>query len=398
MCWRWSPRFNSGIIGHISRTKSAERPKADSNDVVGLYLYRRKQRQLPMIKTSLYTLLAWNVLIILIFFSISESAQDKTLGEIRRELLGKEVVIGGTKATGMAVYPRQEALLDWHIAEGDTHSGYKVKKAGNFQDHAPYELKGRKGIVISIELVEDIFRKTKRGTSTDIFGEKIRDDTVENPYFDLVVRLEDSTLLITRNYYTNMKGSILKTIKDFDQQKNQIVQNIQTLVGKTIYPVGYSTIYPQDIGIKEITDTLRKDIYKLNGIENLTPLRIVNAKYLDNEHAILLKVESPQGRIGVILSPLAHISDESFRELPFLQMVAHSFLTSIPKTLSATEIEAIKKGSIFRGMSLTALHYSWGYPKKENDWGSTGKQLIYTDRLFVYIRDKKVVDWQALSR
>jgi hypothetical protein len=30
------PRFNSVIIGHISRTKSAERPKADSNDVVGL--------------------------------------------------------------------------------------------------------------------------------------------------------------------------------------------------------------------------------------------------------------------------------------------------------------------------------------------------------------------------
>jgi hypothetical protein len=92
------------------------------------------------------------------------------------------------------------------------------------------------------------------------------------------------------------------------------------------------------------------------------------------------------------------MSDESFGQLPFLQRVASSFLTSIPKTLSPVEIEAIKNGSLFRGMSLTALHYSWGYPQKENDWGSTGKQLIYADRLFVYIRDKKVVDWQALSR
>jgi hypothetical protein len=100
----------------------------------------------------------------------------------------------------------------------------------------------------------------------------------------------------------------------------------------------------------------------------------------------------------VILSPLAYMGDESFGQLPFLQKIAYSFLTSIPKTLSTAEVEAIKNGSIFRGMSLTALHYSWGYPQKENDWGSTGKQLIYTNTLFVYIRDKKIVDWQALSR
>ena len=227
-----------------------------------------------MIKTSLHILLALNILVILVFFRTCESAQDKTLGEIRRELLGKEVVIGGTKATGMAVHPRQEALLDWHIAEGDTHSGYKVKKIGNFQDHAPYELKGRKGIIVSIELVEDVFRKTKKGTSTDIFGEKIRDDTIVNLYFDLVVRLEDSTLLITRSYYVSLKGNVLKTTENHDKQSKKILQNIQSLTGKTIYPVGYSAIYPQDINIKEITDILKKDIYKLNN--NRKPYAIEN--------------------------------------------------------------------------------------------------------------------------
>jgi hypothetical protein len=55
-----------------------------------------------------------------------------------------------------------------------------------------------------------------------------------------------------------MKTGMLKTVEDTDRQKNQILRNIQTLTGKTIYPVGYSVIYPQDININEITDTLKR--------------------------------------------------------------------------------------------------------------------------------------------
>jgi hypothetical protein len=338
------------------------------------------------------------ILVLYGFIGLCAGAQEKTLGEIRRELMGKAVVIGGTKATGIGASLNREVLLNWYIAEGDENIGYKKKQSRNLDVFAPYELKGQSGVVISIELAEDTFRNVKRGTSTDIFGEKIKDDTVANPYFDIVVRLKDGVLVISRNYYINMKTGMLKTVEDTDRQKNQILKNIQILTGKTIYPVGYSAIYPQDININEITDTLKNDIYKLRDIPNLTPLKIVNAKYLENEHAVLLKVESHDGKIGVILTPLAYMSDESFEHLPFLDKVAYSFLTSIPKDLTPSERDAIKKASIFRGMSLSALHYSWGYPKKENDWGSTGKQLIYTDKLFVYVKDKKVVDWQALSR
>jgi hypothetical protein len=138
-------------------------------------------------------------------------------------------------------------------------------------------------------------------------------------------------------------------------------------------------------------------VYKLNNVPNLTPLKKVNARYLEKENAILLKVEFLGSRIGVTLSDMKHLNYEWAEKMSFFEKATWPFLTAIPKDLSDTEIEAIKKGSIFRGMSLTALHYSWGYPKKENDWGNTGKQLIYTDTLIVYVRDKKVVDWQALS-
>jgi hypothetical protein len=337
-------------------------------------------------------------LVLFVFCNLSEGAQEKTLGEIRRELIGREVVVGGIKSTGIGASLQQDVLLQWHIAEGDAATGYKKKQIKHRDVFAPYELKGSRGTVISIELAENIFRNVKKGTSTDVFGEKIKDDTVANPYFDLVVRLKDGTLLITRSYYISMMGHLIQTSGNAEHQENEIKRNIDGIIGKTIYPVGYSTVYPQDIGIKEITDTLKANIYKLHDIPNLTPLKIVNAKYLEKERAVLLKVEFPPGRIGVILSDLTHMSDESSRKLPFLQKIAYSFLTSIPKEITRAEIEAIKNGSIIRGMSLTALHYSWGFPKKENDWGSTGKQLIYGDRLFVYVRDKKVVDWQALSR
>jgi hypothetical protein len=49
-------------------------------------------------------------------------------------------------------------------------------------------------------------------------------------------------------------------------------------------------------------------------------------------------------------------------------------------------------------MSLDALHYTIGFPDKENDWGRGGHQLIYGKKITVYVRDKRVVDWQSLSR
>ena len=50
-------------------------------------------------------------------------------------------------------------------------------------------------------------------------------------------------------------------------------------------------------------------------------------------------------------------------------------------------------------MSSGALECALGFPKQENDWGKGGKQLIFTDKLYVYVDEKKkVVDWQSLDR
>jgi hypothetical protein len=87
------------------------------------------------------TIVTWIILILFVSLGVSESAQDKTLGEIRRELMGKEVVVGGTKATGIGASLNREVLLEWHIVEGDANVGYKKKQIRRLDVFAPYELK-----------------------------------------------------------------------------------------------------------------------------------------------------------------------------------------------------------------------------------------------------------------
>jgi hypothetical protein len=82
-----------------------------------------------------------------------------------------------------------------------------------------------------------------------------------------------------------------------------------------------------------------------------------------------------------------------------LQRISGLLLASVPTDLTISETSAIQKGSIYRGMSRGAPECALGFPKKENDWGQGGKQLIFTDTLYVYVnREDRVVDWQSMDR
>jgi hypothetical protein len=80
-------------------------------------------------------------------------------------------------------------------------------------------------------------------------------------------------------------------------------------------------------------------------------------------------------------------------------VVAGSFLTNIPNDLTPQELAAIKKGTIFKGMSKRAAQLELGLPREENDWGQGGEQLIYSNNVMIYIdNQEKVVDWQILNK
>jgi hypothetical protein len=73
-------------------------------------------------------------------------------------------------------------------------------------------------------------------------------------------------------------------------------------------------------------------------------------------------------------------------------------LPEIPKTLKLREVDAIKYGAIYTGMSNAALGFLMGFPEKQSGWGRGGKQLTYSN-MFVYLdHAQRVKDWQFIGR
>jgi hypothetical protein len=82
----------------------------------------------------------------------------------------------------------------------------------------------------------------------------------------------------------------------------------------------------------------------------------------------------------------------------FFERVIGSLLEEIPSSLTKKDLDAIRSGTIYRGMKEEAVEYTMGFPDKENDWGTGGKQLIYGKSFLVYVnRQETVVDWQSLD-
>lgn len=317
----------------------------------------------------------------------SDQSKEKTLKEIKDELLGKEVVLLGTKSN---IY---DSLFGWKFALEDAKGGFE-----NSYRSVPYKMKGTRGIVVFIGQSKLFGRKAV----VDAFGEKIRDEDIVDSQIDIVVRLQNGSLVMYEGYYSRILNYELKILSDFEETRNQILSRIDSLVGKTIYPVAYSCVFPPDSEIDIMAGHFITCIgYKLD-IPNLTPLKIVKVKYLEKQHAILLKVEFLNGKTGLIFRDLNRLRTP-ITEQKLLDEGILGFYENIDKHedfkgITEKEVQAIKKGTIFRGMSENALHFSIGFPSKENDWGRGGKQLIYYDRIYVYIKDGKVIDWQVMSK
>ena len=135
----------------------------------------------------------------------------------------------------------------------------------------------------------------------------------------------------------------------------------------------------------------------------LEPLKITAAKYINSApdqlfNGVVLKVKLPNGNEALAFTSETLLKGPSFRNTPFLERLEGTLFPTIPHELTAREIEAIRHGVMFRGMSERAVEYLWGAPDKTNNWGSAGKQLVYPGLFFVYLDNRgKVSDWQELG-
>ncbi len=112
---------------------------------------------------------------------------------------------------------------------------------------------------------------------------------------------------------------------------------------------------------------------------------------------MILKLRLPNGSDALTLAlgdTMPNLTGAFLDKLP----ISSGLLSSLPMGISAEELDAVKKRIVMRGMSTTALRLALGFPKKENDWGKGGKQLIFSEGFLVYVNeDNKVADWQILD-
>lgn len=325
----------------------------------------------------------------------TSTQSPRTLGEIRAALLGQEVIIIGSKMRGLSgPYRGQDVFLDWQMGKPtDPIAPFTAK------NEAPYNLHGARGIVEAVELAESFLqRHPKEGV--DAFGEQLNEDTMINPYFHVIVRLPDGRHLFTTNYYDNLVGKYGSLIlaARVDRAKSEILQQIETLLGKVIYNVGYSKVLAAETPLTEMVSPSGNIKFRLYDVPNLTPLTITKVRYVDSVEGVVARVEFLGNRAGIVLlRPTDNIEPGRKPGTPLLKKLAGAFLTEIPTNLSPREIQAIKSGTIFRGMSQRVLYYSWGLPDKENDFGRAGKQYVYGDQ-YVYVQNEQVTDWQSIGR
>jgi len=315
-------------------------------------------------------------------YTLGAGQQSETLGSVKQKYLNQKVVVIGYVAGAGNLAP-EPVLNHWNLA---SESGGRY--SSNVEAYLPATYKGKTANVIAIQL--DDLRKQ---SGVNALGEAISPDDAVNPYFDVIVRFEDGQMAMTAAYPNTISEDI-RLASAQNAVAQEMAANLPTVVGKDLFACGFTKLYSIDATLDELMGPSRI-LKQISDVPFLVPLKVIAAKYNETSDAVILKVKLPDGRDAMAITHGEQLTEE---DESFMQRVSGSLLTDIPKKLTPREVAAIKKQSIFRGMSKDALEYSIGFAESENDWGTGGKQLVYEGGLTVYLDNQdKVVDWQSLD-
>jgi hypothetical protein len=180
---------------------------------------------------------------------------------------------------------------------------------------------------------------------------------------------------------------------------------LQPVIGRSVYAVAYSYLYkigtPVDLMARgAMFDSNGGDVL-ISDFPRLVPLQIVSAEMTsEGDGGVIFRLNMPNGHAAISFMTSACLGGEVMSDGNKLFKAIGScgvFFIAMPQ-LTPREIAAVKKETIFRGMSRRALECAIGFPESENDWGSGGIQLVYfRGSEFVYLRQGVVVDWQMFG-
>jgi hypothetical protein len=328
------------------------------------------------------------VFVVILVFNVSLAANaatpKMTLSQVRSKYLGKQVVVTG------ALF-NDQMMLEWHTATPD---GTRYVESGDGLSLLPVQYRGQTATVVAVQL-----NSLKTQKKINALGEMTNEDDTVDPYFDLVVKFKDGSYGMLTTYSTIAEQNV--QFADEQQKVADMIRlNENKLIGTPLYACEYSHLYEPDTTLEEMTGS-RELLKRIDSTRTplLKPLPIQNIKFIAASNIVVMKLKLPDDTSALAYTPLnlMHSEDDDKPMSPTAQ-IAGSFFTSVPKSYSPKEIDAIQKGTIFRGMSKEALECVMGFAKNENDWGTGGKQLVFSDTFLVYLDHfDKVVNWQSLG-
>jgi hypothetical protein len=297
---------------------------------------------------------------------------DTSLGTLRRLFVNQKVIVTGAV----------------EVAHKDSSGRYTPIRLGN----SSYLHKGERADVLAVQLHE------LRELRPNALGEIVADDDIVNPYFDIVVQFDEWTIAIVTGYPNAISIELASAATALTERMSK---ELPLLIGKTVYASGYSKLYQPDTSMEEMVGGGFNGVVKQlssTDVPLLQPITILAAKYIDLT-GVVFKLKLPNGKEALSFTPPVYYLDND-STWPFTGKVIGDLAMTIPNKLTQREINAIKKRTMFQGMTQYALDYMIGSKDKENDWGRGGKQLVYyAGRLLVYLdRDNKVVDWQSFDK
>lgn len=275
-----------------------------------------------------------------------------------------------------------------HITEWQLAKEKKGRYVGT-DKYLGFNYVGQTAKVVAVQLEHNSIEEAHRLGPTE-------DDTLD-PYFSLVVRFDDGTTAIATTFPISAKD-IAVPAEDAAHHLAAMQAGATSMLGKKVFAIAYSHFYYPDLKVADAAAVVQSgyastSVDQVRDVPNLQPLTVTKAGFLKPANALLLTLTLPDGRNVLSMVRCDGQNDSCYGNY------GSELFGEIPAGLTAEEVDAIRRGTYFTGMSKGALYMSIGLPDRENDYGRGGYQLVYADgKILIYTdADGKVTDSQSFN-
>lgn len=311
------------------------------------------------------------VVLAFVAFGLANAQDRSPLGEFRKTFLNKRIILNQNFTSTPSPF-----LIVWRFVT-EKKGVYTV----DYGKRVPSSFVGHGGTIIAVLAPSLLAEQPPLQT----------DDTYVK-YAEAVVKLDSGQLVQTAVYNakTGFELADAFTLAPvLDQHKQEAAALAQRLNGKSLYLTRLTRIY--DMGLTTATiQSVKAGIgyseAQINDVPLLTPLPVLETRYSETFDFSLIMLQLPNGKKA------QYVPGCVVDELTVKKYACAA--TTMPTFLTDHEIEAIRKGSVFVGMSEPALYMTVGFPEKTNDSIVGSTQLIY-HTMYIYLRDKKVAEVQS---